>query len=292
MTSESCPKIGENPVFASLKPVDIISSHYNVRLKLYPDPEGEARPVELLALSRPVYNPEGWELVGRDAPPPPLAAGEEGTGEEGEPPQQQRSPADERRSKRRSRAAVWDYVQCNPELDTFVTLTLSARSVDRYDYSAIVALLRGWLSNRVQRSGLRYILVPEHHKDGAIHWHGLCNAAALSLTPTGLFNADWERPIWRVGDYPFGRTQAVIIGEERERSARYCCKYISKTDERCGGRRYLHGASSARRCTDTTTPTLRRSRPTYPANTRAAHTKSFASADGRVNSLGLLTGGG
>ena len=92
-----------------------------------------------------------------------------------------------------------------------------------------------------QRSGLRYILVPEHHKDGAIHWHGLCNAAALSLTPTGLFNADWERPIWRVGDYPFGRTQAVIIGEERERSARYCCKYISKTDERCGGRRYLHG---------------------------------------------------
>ena len=149
MTSESCPKIGENPVFASLKPVYITSSHYNVRLKLYPDPEGEVRPVELLALSRPVYNPEGWELVGRDAPPPPLAAGEEGTGKEGEPPQQQRSPADERRSKRRSRAAVWDYVQCNPELDTFVTLTLSARSVDRYDYSAIVALLRGWLSNRI-----------------------------------------------------------------------------------------------------------------------------------------------
>ena len=68
--------------------------------------------------------------------------GRRGRGEEGEPPQQQRSPADERRSKRRSRAAVWDYVQCNPELDTFVTLTLSARSVDRYDYSAIVALLR------------------------------------------------------------------------------------------------------------------------------------------------------
>ena len=80
MTSESCPKIGENPVFASLKPVDITSCHYNVRLKLYPSPNGEVRPVELLALSRPAYNPEGWELVGRDAPPPPLAAGEEGTG--------------------------------------------------------------------------------------------------------------------------------------------------------------------------------------------------------------------
>ena len=82
MPSESCPKIGENPVFASLKLVDITSSHYNVRLKLYPDPEGEVRPVELLALSRPAYNPEGWEPVGRDAPPPPLAAG----GEEGDPP--------------------------------------------------------------------------------------------------------------------------------------------------------------------------------------------------------------
>ena len=80
MTSESRPKIGENPVFASLKPVDIISSHYNVRLKLYPDPEGEVRPVELLALSRPAYNPEGWEPVGRDAPPPPLAAGGGGGG--------------------------------------------------------------------------------------------------------------------------------------------------------------------------------------------------------------------
>ena len=141
MPSESCPKIGENPVFASLKLVDITSSHYNVRLKLYPDPEGEVRPVELLALSRPAYNPEGWEPVGRDAPPPPLAAG----GRRGTPPQQQRSPADERRC----RAAVWDYVQCNPELDTFVTLTLSARSVDRYNYNAIVALLRGWLSNRI-----------------------------------------------------------------------------------------------------------------------------------------------
>ncbi|MFR5864284.1 MAG: hypothetical protein ACLUFV_03345 [Acutalibacteraceae bacterium] len=36
-----------------------------------------------------------------------------------------------------------------PQLDTFVTLTLSARSVDRYNYNAIVALLRGWLSNRI-----------------------------------------------------------------------------------------------------------------------------------------------
>ena len=225
------------------RPVDIISSHYNARMKLYPDGEGGLRPVELLALSKSSFNPDGWEPVRGESGFSGLAEPVTLPDEAAEAAEQR--PADDRRSKRRSRAAVWDIINCNADLDAFVTLTLSPRSVDRYDYRQIVALLRGWLSNRVQRQALKYVLVPEHHKDGAVHFHGLMNSGALALTPTGLYNDEWNRPVYRLGDYPHGRTQAVLIGDDRERSARYCCKYISKSDERCGGRRYLHGGALA-----------------------------------------------
>ena len=62
-----------------------------------------------------------------------------------------------------------------PQAGKDVTLTLDQTQVDRYDMAAITRKLNAWLSNQVQRRGLIYVLVPERHKDGAIHFHGFFN---------------------------------------------------------------------------------------------------------------------
>lgn len=59
----------------------------------------------------------------------------------------------------------------------FVTLTLAPDKVDRYDAGEVVRKLSQWCNNQVKRRGLKYVLVPERHKDGALHF--LCCASLL-----------------------------------------------------------------------------------------------------------------
>ena len=63
------------------------------------------------------------------------------------------------------------------EFRWFVTLTIDPQKCDSFDGAAVVKKLNAWCSNMVQRKGLRYILVPERHKDGALHFHGFFNDA-------------------------------------------------------------------------------------------------------------------
>ena len=77
---------------------------------------------------------------------------------------------------RRARAKVRRLALSN-DFRWFVTLTLDPQKVDRYDPAAVVRKLNQWCSNQVKRKGLCYILVPERHKDGALHFHGFFNDA-------------------------------------------------------------------------------------------------------------------
>lgn len=181
------------------------------------------------------------------------------------------SPAD--RARRRARAAVRDYALGTPGLDTFVTLTCDAQKVDRYDPAAILARYRGWLGNRVARRGLAYVLVPELHKDGAIHFHGLMSGAALQLRPSGTYlpppqlrepgkkarprrarsqrqAAEWERDGWQsvanIADYGLGFSTAIPLTGDRARAVGYICKYIGKGSEKVGGRWYYSGGALQR----------------------------------------------
>ena len=94
----------------------------------------------------------------------------------------EKSKANEWRSIRRARQRAIDQIMCNPDLDAFVTLTLDpARVGNVFDYEETYKLLRPWLSNRVQRNGLKYVLCHERHKKGGIHMHMICNSSALRL---------------------------------------------------------------------------------------------------------------
>lgn len=171
--------------------------------------------------------------------------------------------ADHERSKRRARAAVFDLAMAN-EFKYFVTFTLDASKVDRYDPAAITKKLNRWLDNRVRRNGLKYILVPEYHKDGAIHFHGFVNDA-LSVIDSGTISMGEGKPrkprsarqraawlehgghvVYNMPAWTLGFTTAIELYGERRRAINYVCKYITKTDDKIAGRWYYSGGALQR----------------------------------------------
>lgn len=147
------------------------------------------------------------------------------------------------RSQRRARSKVRRLALAN-EFRWFVTLTLSPEQIDRYDGDEIVRRLGRWCDNMVRRHGLRYILVPERHKDGAFHFHGFFSDA-VRVTDSGHTD-DHGRKIYNLPQWTLGFTAAMELYGEYPAAVAYVCKYIGKQDgERPLGRWYYSGGALA-----------------------------------------------
>ena len=200
---------------------------YNRRVKINPR-NGEV--LEDVCASRPIFNPTHAERLKkprRKAPESEKVVSEEGT--------------DSRtRSAARARKEVFELCACN-DFDLFFTLTLSPEEIDRYDYNEAVKRLGVWLDNRVRRKGLRYVAVPELHKDGAVHFHGLCNAGAVRLVDSG--HSDKGHTIYNISDWKIGFSTALRLYGDPTAAAHYIAKYVTKntTSGTIGGRYYFHG---------------------------------------------------
>lgn len=144
------------------------------------------------------------------------------------------------RAKRRARKTVFDLAMCNSDLDLFITFTLDGAKIDRYDYKPIIKKLNTWLDNRVRRRGLKYIFVAEHHKDGAIHFHGVVNSSAVKLAPSGTTDKRGHE-VFNVTDWVLGFSTAIYCYGGRDAVCKYICKYITKSGEKVGGRWYYSG---------------------------------------------------
>ncbi len=180
-----------------------------------------------------------------------------------------------RRSVRRARKAVRDLARSN-DWAYFVTLTLDPEKVDRYSFDAVWKHLRHWLGNAVRRKGLAYVLVPEHHKDGALHFHGFFNAA-LEAVDSGTLSVPGRkapvkarseahrealermggRTVYNLPDWGWGFSTAIHLYGEREAAISYVCKYIGKEMDgpagepmaapvKTGGRWYYSGGALQR----------------------------------------------
>lgn len=124
----------------------------------------------------------------------------------------------------RARSRVLELGYCN-KWEFFCTLTLDGSLRDRYDLPAFVKALGVWIGNYNKRynTHLRYILIPEQHKDGAYHMHGLLSgvaASSLCKNEHGYL------------DMPYYRKHFGYISLDRLRSkdkaVSYITKYISK----------------------------------------------------------------
>lgn len=199
--------------------------------KIYSYPQGF---VDIIASSKPDFLESGWEEAGKERP---LALPKEA---KERPPKEEREPDPESvlRSQRRARAQLRRAVLAT-EMTWFVTLTLDQTRIDRYDMAVITKHLSTWANNRVKRDGLAYVLVPERHKDGAIHFHGFFNGA-LEAVPSGHCDKHGH-PVYNLPDWPYGFTRAIPLYGDYRAAVAYCCKYIGKGGEKIGGRWWYHG---------------------------------------------------
>lgn len=123
-----------------------------------------------------------------------------------------------------ARSNVWEW---------FVTFTISPEKADRYDYKECKKKITKWLNNQKERYApdLYYLVVPEQHKDGAWHFHGLLGGCAgLVFSDSGLFTND-KQPIYNIDSYKLGFSTATAVRDTNKVSG-YICKYITK--DLCG----------------------------------------------------------
>lgn len=213
------------------------------RAKYVPDYEnGGLRLASVCEFSRPVFNPDN--LVSFDDPLDYISDSDK----------DRSTVTDEdkkayiRRATHRAQLAVFDLAICN-KFDLFSTLTFAPESCDRESYEETYRLLRTWLSNRVQRKGLKYIAVPEYHPKSktAIHFHMLSNSEPVDLIDSGHWRH--EKKVYNIPSWQAGFSTAQYI--DGDKSVDFCSKYVSKymtksNGQKIGGRYYLSGGDLIR----------------------------------------------
>lgn len=224
-------------------------TRFQVRAKYIPTPDGTWKLALVQSFSVPTFRPTGWEnqekksnKVGVFLEDPDEVDEIEGG-----------NLADVERATRRAKINAFDIILCNPCLDTFATFTYKPdEEIDKSSYEECYKKLGVWLSNRVQRSGLMYVIVPERHKSGDIHFHGIMNSSALKLdraiSPKGRPLTRNGKPIFNLQDWKLGFSTAQVIGGsecDREAVAKYIFKYMGKqVGQKIGGRYCLIGGQN------------------------------------------------
>lgn len=119
-----------------------------------------------------------------------------------------------------ARSEKWEY---------FITLTFSPDFVDSYDYDNVVEKLTNWLNNIKKRvaTELAYVIVPELHKSGRYHFHGLIkNINGLKLVDSG-HRTNQDAVIYNIENYKLGFSTATKIVDSAK-ACGYFTKYITK----------------------------------------------------------------
>ena len=107
----------------------------------------------------------------------------------------------------------------------FCTLTLDGAKRDRYDLNGFVRALGKWIGhyNRKFSCKLKYLLIPEQHKDGAYHMHGLLSGVSSDSLVKNEYN---------FLDIPFYRERFGFISldpiRDENKTVSYITKYITK----------------------------------------------------------------
>lgn len=228
---------------------------FTCREKTFPDGS-----YEILICDRPLFSERGWEYEKNS----PKIRRERHTSPA--------SPENLARSARRASTKLRDIALCN-NFQTFVTLTLDQAKIDRYDRETIVKKLQTWADNHVRRDGLRYVLVPELHKDGALHFHGFFGWACSDVKDKWLVDsgtvsvpgkkapvkprseahrkrliAVGAQTVYNLPKWPYGFTTAIPLYGDYHAAVSYVCKYVRKQID-CSGeaggkickRWYFHG---------------------------------------------------
>lgn len=124
----------------------------------------------------------------------------------------------------RARSMVYEYAYCN-SWDYFITLTISPDKYDRYDLKGYMKDLGKFINNYCTNyhSKVSYLLIPEQHKNGAWHMHGLISGILskhLVINKNGYLD-------FSLYSRKFGYCSLGVI-KSHELVCKYITKYITK----------------------------------------------------------------
>jgi hypothetical protein len=110
-----------------------------------------------------------------------------------------------------------------------------------------------------KRKGLKALIIPEYHKDGAIHFHGLINDS-LDMVHSGTYKVEGSkspvrestlkrkglstssgsvRPVYNVKNYKLGYSTAVALDGNTTAVSFYMTKYCTKELQKMFGSYYM-----------------------------------------------------
>lgn len=130
---------------------------------------------------------------------------------------------------KRAKQVVYDLARSN-DWEHFITLTMG-NGVNRYDFDDCSKEVMKY-TDHLRYKGCRWLMVPEQHKDGAWHFHGLragpVQAVRAVNAHTGQPLIDKNgREVYNLTDYKAGFTTAVKL-DGSPRVATYLTKYYTK----------------------------------------------------------------
>lgn len=199
---------------------------YNARVKVYPNDI-----LKYTVFNKLIFNPDKAELINK------INKRDDYTKSD--------SPVTRDDSLKRAKDKIFDISFINGDLwQYFITLTLDKSKVDRYDKKEINKKLKTWLNNMVKRYDFNYIIIPEYHKDGAIHFHGLCSGNNLKLTYVKI---DKGRKVYNLDNWNLGFSTAIELDNNRTAVSAYITKYVTKDTTKILGNVYYAGGHSIKR---------------------------------------------
>lgn len=159
---------------------------------------------------------------------------------------------------KRSKDAIFEIAGAN-EWKYMVTFTVDEAKCDRYDREAVKKAFSTWLYDMSKRKGLKALIIPEYHKDKAIHFHGLINDS-LKMVHSGTYkikgtkspvklstvkkkgltvDGETVKDVYNVTDYKLGFSTAVKLDGNATAVAYYMTKYCTKDLEKIFGSYYF-----------------------------------------------------
>lgn len=130
----------------------------------------------------------------------------------------------------RAKSVVRELVLCNP-WDYWCTFTISPDRYDRYNLKAFFKDFSEFLHNYNRRckepEKVRYLLVPEQHKDGAWHLHGFLRG----IRQKDLYTNRFGYLTWKTYEGNFGFISMSPV-EDIDRASSYILKYMTKDSSR------------------------------------------------------------
>lgn len=200
---------------------------FNARIKMYPNDI-----LKYTVFNKLIYNPDKAELLNKTNKRDDYTKSDD--------------PITRDDSLKRSKDKIFDIAFMNSDLWQYmVTLTLDKDKIDRYDKKDINKKLKKWLGHLVERNNVNYLIIPELHKDGAVHFHGLISGN-LKLEFSNHYDKN-NRPIYNLLNWKYGFSTCVPLDDNKVAVCKYITKYVTKSTTKILGNIYYCGGYSIKR---------------------------------------------